>query len=250
MVISLNDKQLKQENIQDLPKEYDKVIEVKIDAESFDPSLCQYDADTEVDDKMIGYLERQIRGSYEYRNYINYLKNELDLNKCELMPGLDLNVDPVSLEFHHYPITLYEITAIVATDLLNKCTSGSVSSFEIAEQVMKEHYENNVGLVPLTATLHEMAHSKSLIIPMNTINGNFSAFIEKYKDSIPPEIKDKIDENIIISSDQELIDANKFKLEKKIMNYDIKYDTDKSSSTESVDIQDIDDLFDDDEEQK
>jgi len=253
----MNTKQLdKEQDIDLLPKEKDKVVEVKINTTEFDPTQCEYTSVEDIDDKMISYIEKEVRGSYEYKSYINYLKTELDLNQCELMPGLDPKTDPVSIEFHHYPITLYEIVAIVSNKLLSEIDEGeSVSSFEISEQVMKEHYENNVGLVPLTSTLHEAAHSRSIIVPINTINGNYTKFINKYNDYINSEIMDKITDNITVSSDEELVRmTNSNKLNKKIMHYDINYvdrnkenndflDTNNNESTDDDEFN-IDDLFD------
>lgn len=213
-------------NIEELPKNKDKIVEMKIEAHDFDIDECGYLTVDDITDKDIGYLERQIRNSYEYKSYIEYLKTELDLNQCKLLPQLDLMENPVGLEMHHYPFTLYDITNIISRQMISKAEedgSGAVSSFDIAERVMKEHYENNVGLIPLTSTLHQMAHNKSLIIPLEYVNGNYGNFINKYSEYIDDDTRNKLNEELIASDSEDARELNELKLQKKIIHYNIEY---------------------------
>ena len=94
------------------------------------------------------------------------MKTELDLTKCALLPGIDCSEGAASLEFHHYPMNLYEITETIGNQMLETLAEDEkLSCFDIAERVMEEHYRGNIGLIPLTKTLHDMAHNKSIIIP-------------------------------------------------------------------------------------
>lgn len=223
-------------NIDELPINKDTVINIKIETHEYDPKECQITPEDEITEKQMKYFENQIRHSYEYKKYIQYLKTELDLNRCELLPGLDPNVDPVSIELHHFPITLYDITEAVLNKKLSELNPGeSVSSFEVAEDVMKEHYENNVGLVPLTATLHEMAHNGAIWISNKIINGNYSNFIAKYRDYFSPDALQRVEDNIAASLNEENAAKNKEKLEKKIMHYDIDYQSSEKISAEDFD---------------
>ena len=217
-----NNNKLKDIDINKLPTNKDEIINVKIETEDYDIKECYISDDDEITEKQIKYIEHQIRNSYEYKQYIQYLKKELDLNKCELLPGIDPNIDPVSIELHHYPISLYDITEAVLNYELNN-TSNPVSTFDVSELVMKEHYENNIGLVPLTSTLHEMAHNNSITIPLNIINGNYSNFIDKYEDYFSTDAMTRIEDNLAASSNDELFKKNKEKLSKKIMHYNIEY---------------------------
>ena len=77
------------------------------------------------------------------------MKDELDLTKCSLLPGIDCKESAVSLEFHHYPMNLYEITETIARQRINTLGENeTVSCFDIAEQVMEEHFRGNIGVVP------------------------------------------------------------------------------------------------------
>ena len=202
----------------------EKKIEFNMKVSEFDVSQAHLDSAEDLDAKTVGAIEKQVRGSYEYRAYINYLKNELDLNKCALMPGMDTKVVPVSLEFHHFPFTLYDVTEIVGRSMLSDQDSGrTVSTLEVAEKVMEEHFRNNIGLVPLTLTLHEMAHNGAIAIPFSAINGNYKAFMERYSAYLTKEQVDRITILQQYNASPEAIEANKRKLEKRIANYNIDY---------------------------
>lgn len=220
------------ESLKDSPDEPYEEYDLEISDFSEDGAYLSFEE--ELDKKVISYIEREVRGSYEYRGYTNYLKNELDLTRCALIPGIDASKMHISLEFHHFPMNLYEITEAVGKKMISELKEGEkVSCFEIAEQITKEHYLNNIGLVPLTKTLHEMAHSQSIIIPISKVNGNYRAFINKYSDYIPDDIKERISVAEINNETDEAAMYNSEKLEKTISRYNITY------SEESHDDDDI-----------
>lgn len=205
-------------------KNDEKTTSIDINVTEFDPTIANLEFVEDLTEKVISYLEKEVRGSYEYQSYIKYLKDELDLTKCSLLPGIDQKEDSVSLEFHHYPLNLYEITEAVATSLLSDLEEGeSISCFDISEKVVEEHYKNNVGLVPLTTTLHKMAHNRSIIIPISKVNGNYKNFIKKYKESIPEDIQERIIEAEINSESDDAKLYNQTKLEKNITHYNVEY---------------------------
>ena len=67
----------------------EKHLDLDIDVCDFDSTIASFEIDEDLDEKTISYLERLIRQSYEYKEYINYMKTELDLTKCALMPNLN-----------------------------------------------------------------------------------------------------------------------------------------------------------------
>lgn len=202
----------------------EKKTEMKIEISEYDPSQEYLDIVEDLDEKTIGYIEREIRGSYEYREYLNYLKSELDLTKCSLLPGIDTSDGAASLEFHHYPMNLYEISEAVGKSMIqNLKENEKISCFDISEKVMEEHFKGNIGLVPLTITLHEMAHNNSIIIPISKVNGNYKEFVKKYSNTISDDIKDRIKNAELNSESDDSKLYNKMKLEKNIINYNITY---------------------------
>lgn len=205
----------------DLPPE--NQTEFKIDIQEYDESTAYLEIPEELDEKTVSYIEKEVRSSFEYRNYISYLKNELNLTKCSMMPGIDITTTAVSLEFHHYPMNLFEITEAIGKQMLDNSGNKKISCFDIAEKVVEEHYRNNIGLVPLTKTMHDMAHNRSIIIPISKVNGNYKQFIKKYKDYIDQDILDRVAETEITSESDDAKAYNNAKLEKNISTYDITY---------------------------
>lgn len=128
--------------------------------------------------KYIKLIESYVRGSMEYRNYIGYLKNHLNLTKCKFFKNIDVKNTKVSLEMHHYPFTLYDIVDVVVEKYIK--TNTVINEFDIAEEVMRLHYENKVGLVPLTKTAHELAHEGQLFLPSTFVTGCYKSFIKEY----------------------------------------------------------------------
>ena len=211
-------------DMNDLPEKPEKKTQYEINISEFDPTSTYLESEEDIDEKLIGYIEKQIRTSFEYKKYINYLKTELDLTKCSLLPGIDSKETSVSLEFHHYPMNLYEITEAITRQRVNTlCEDETVSCFDIAEQVMEEHFRGNIGVVPLTKTIHDMAHNRSIIIPITKVEGNYGYFIKKYSSYISEDIKDRIKDAEMnsVSDDAKLF--NQSKLEKNITEFNVRY---------------------------
>ena len=211
-------------DLTDLPDNLEESTNFDISVDEYSMSQAELELPEDLTEKVINYIEREERSSYEYKKYINYLKNELDLTKCSLLPNLDCSTGAASLEFHHYPMNLYEITETVGKKMLDNLTEGeTVSCFDIAEKVMEEHYLGNIGLVPLTKTLHDMAHNRSIIIPISKVNGNYKRFLQKYNSYIDEDIKDRIKEAELTSDEDDAKLYNSRKLEKNISKYNIEY---------------------------
>ncbi len=199
-------------------------IDLDIEISKYNKDIASIEIEEDLDEKTISYLEKIIRSSYEYKEYINYMKTELDLTKCALMPQLDQKNMDFTLEFHHYPMNLFEITQTVGLKMIDELKDNQkLSPFSICEKVMEEHYRNNIGLVPLSTTLHQMAHNKSINIPIDKVNGNYKRFIKNYSEFIDDDIKDRITDAELLSITEEAKDYNNTKLEKKIVNYNITY---------------------------
>jgi len=153
------------------------------------------DESEESKEKYFKSIEKIIRYSTEYRNYIWTLKTEFDLTSCKILKNININENDISLEFHHYPFTLYDIVNIVYNDLLSKCMSSegyyedydknigyTRNPYYIANIIMKLHYENKIGLVPLTKTVHELVHKGDLFIPLTSefVFGSYKNFMKEY----------------------------------------------------------------------
>lgn len=139
--------------------------------------------------KFIKSIEKLIRTSREYHTYIELLRSNInELNHDNIQKNI--TTGDVDLEFHHYPFTLYDIADIVVSHHI--IAGDNITSFSIAKEIMKIHYENIIGLVPLTKTNHELAHSGNLFISEKQIFGNYKEFMNRYSDGISPELMNKV----------------------------------------------------------
>lgn len=148
--------------------------------------------------KAIKTVERMVRSSLEYKAYIKYLKQYIDMTKCSFFNNVN-NKDGkrVSIEIHHEPFTLFDITQAVLEKQLDE--TGEVNLFNIAEEVMKLHYQCKVGLVPLSATVHELVHVGQVFIPLQSPRGDYIAFLEEYDRYITMDMKDMLQEKLKLS---------------------------------------------------
>ena len=70
--------------------------------------------------KFIKHIEKIIRMSYEYKEYINYLKEEYNMTFCSVYENINRdNIPKVRIEIHHEPFTLYDIVNIVLCRFLS-----------------------------------------------------------------------------------------------------------------------------------
>ena len=136
--------------------------------------------------KYMQTIERVVRTSFEYRAYINYLREYMDMNQCAFYQNVN-NTDTVKvrIEIHHEPLSLYDICLIV----YNKRVSFNEPLDEeyVAKEVMYLHYNLMVGLIPLAETVHQLVHAQYLFVPTTAVLGKYREFVERYKPYMLPE---------------------------------------------------------------
>ena len=141
------------------------------------------DEDPKLKTSFIKDIERIIRTSLEYRNYIKFLKTEALMNYCSVLNRLPDDVlKNLSIEMHHFPFTLYDIVESVLDRHIN--CGLNFSRLTVANEIMDLHYNNQIGIVPLTETAHELAHSGTLELSSNLIFGDYERFISLYESFI------------------------------------------------------------------
>ena len=137
--------------------------------------------------------ERVIRQNDRYNKYINYLKKEVKLNRCQVLKNVD--DEDASIEMHHGPVfTLYDYCAIVVEYFLAK--KWKITTMRIANQVLEEHQRNRIQVVMLSETIHEEVHARNIFINMEQAFGNLPAFLEKYGWVLSAEYKEKLNKYI------------------------------------------------------
>lgn len=158
------------------------------------PPFCEdeYDLFDKTDfKKYVQDGENLIRKSFEYRRFINYLRNYMDMNKCSFFENIsNEETFKIKIEIHHHPFTLYEIFLTVYNKRMFMREPLNVEL--VAEEVMFIHYCLMIGLIPLAETVHELVHSQLLFIPLDKVMGNYEYFEQMYSQFIPEESKSKL----------------------------------------------------------
>ena len=148
-------------------------------------------------DKYIKRCEKIIRASQEYRDYISFLKEHVDMDKCAFFQSISSKDNKrIKIEIHHEPFTLYDYVQVV----VDKFQSEGIplNDLMISDEVMELHYNNKVGLIPLSKTIHKMAHnSTKLVIPLNMVYGDYASFLSspEYEPYVE-ELYDKLEAKI------------------------------------------------------
>lgn len=158
--------------------------------------------------KIIKEIERLVRGSLEYRDYIKFLKQNIDMNMCSFFAGVSRkNGEKVRIEIHHEPFTLFDISQIVLEKHIDE-SPYAVNTYKMAEEVAKLHYQCSVGLIPISKTVHDLVHDGKLFIPLQNLYGFYVNFIEEYEPYIPNDILAMLETKLAMSQDIEAQDMS------------------------------------------
>lgn len=132
----------------------------------------------------INAVKKIVRGSKEYKDYISFLREFLDMDQCAFFGKIGAGTQRVKIEVHHEPFTLEDYTTIVIRKQLDE--GIELDDLEVAKEVMRLHYQNMVGLIPLSKTIHQVVHSDAhkVIVPTYMVYGNFYKFFDEYYDYI------------------------------------------------------------------
>ena len=143
-------------------------------------------------EKYVKEIEGQVRRSFEYRNMINYLRENMNMNQCAFLKGVtNEETYGIKIEIHHYPFSLRDVVDIVVRK--RKYYNESLDVQMVAKEVMMLHYKLMIGLIPLSETVHELAHSSRLFIPVDKVMGRYSLFVQYYKPFCDPEQLDTLE---------------------------------------------------------
>ena len=133
-------------------------------------------------------IERRVRTSVAYSNYKGYLIG-LGMDHCQVHGFI--NSSMADLEMHHCILTLFDIALMISEYYLN--TTGYVSSFDVVQTIKDEHKMNNIALVMLTKTPHQLYHNdSSFFIHPDMCIGNWPKLIETYKAGLTQDLAFKI----------------------------------------------------------
>ena len=160
------------------------IIKIK-DVPEFETQCYNLDDDKDYE-HYVKDIEKEVRRSFEYRAFIKYLRENMDMNKCSFLKGVsNEETFDIKIEIHHYPFSLRDIVEIVIRK--RSYYHESMELQMVAKEVMQLHYKLLIGLIPLSETVHEVTHSGRLFIPVDKVLGRYDVFLEYYEPFCDPE---------------------------------------------------------------
>ena len=148
-----------------------------------------------IDEKMIDYMDQRCRKTIEMKSFIQYLKKNMNINKCTFYEDYSME-NGFTIELHHAPLTLYDyVSAVINKQLTkNKDVEGGpyVYPHEVVNEVMELHYSFMVGLVPLNPTIHVLVHDDKVPLHPRMIVGKYKKFAKEYQPFLSEAIKEKL----------------------------------------------------------
>lgn len=169
-------------------------------------------------------VERLVRSSKYYKQYIAILKNDYGLDFCQVLSNIkpDSEEAYTKIEMHHGPIlTLFDCVAIVVDHYIN--TGKKINTFEIAKVIIAEHFDLNIQTVMLCETVHEQVHEGNIFINMRQGFGDINNFLNKYSEGLRynDELKNKINKYIEMSEKYDSFDKHVLDLKKTINKFEL-----------------------------
>ena len=135
--------------------------------------------------------ETRFRHSATYSNYKGFLIG-IGMDRCQVHGFINAEMEGVSIEMHHAILTLFDICLMISEHILN--TVGFVSTFDVVQALKEEHKANNIPLVMLSKTPHQLYHNDSsqFFIHPNMCFGRWPILIEKYKMGLTQDVAFKL----------------------------------------------------------
>ena len=133
--------------------------------------------------------ERRFRASKEYKLYKSVLMN-MGFDHCQIMGNIEVG-EKVEIELHHNIISLFDIFIMISEHVLN--TVGKISTFDLIQLVINEHFNHNIPCTFLSTTAHELfTNDPEAYIPPEQTWGRWWVLLEKYKFGITYDIANKL----------------------------------------------------------
>lgn len=145
--------------------------------------------DVDVYRNFLKNAEIRFRASKEYKAYKSYLIESLGIDRCQVFGNV--SVDDATIELHHNVLGLFDICLLISSHIIN--TVGIISSFDLVQLLIQEHYNNNVGIVFLSKTAHQIfTNTPDSYIPPEQTFGKWWNLLSKYRYGITYDIAKKV----------------------------------------------------------
>ena len=133
--------------------------------------------------------ESMFRASAYYKLYKSYLIEYLGINRCQVFGNI--TVDDATIELHHNVIGLFDMCLLITWHTVN--TVGYITTYDLVQMLIEEHMQNNVGVVFLSKTAHQLYHhTNEGFIPPEMTFGKWWELLSKYKYGITYDLAYKV----------------------------------------------------------
>jgi hypothetical protein len=132
--------------------------------------------------------EAQFRHSVFYTKYKGFLYG-LGYDHCQVHGYLTSEM--TKIEMHHAILTLFDLCLLITEHFLN--TVGYVTTFDVIEALKEEHSHNNIPIIMLSETPHDVYHeNNSFYLHPDMCIGKWKVLLEKYKMGMTQDIAFKL----------------------------------------------------------
>ena len=133
--------------------------------------------------------ETRFRATREYKAYKSYLIEYIGIDRCQVFGNI--TTEDADIELHHNVLGLFDITLLIATHVIN--TVGIISTFDLIQLLILEHWNNNVGVTFLSKTAHQMyTNDPNGYIPPDMTFGAWWNLLSKYRYGISYDLANKV----------------------------------------------------------
>lgn len=130
----------------------------------------------------------RFRRSRFYKGYKSYLMG-MGMDRCQILGNI--TDEMADIEMHHNFLTIFDISILITQHILN--TVGKVTTFDTVMLLMQEHRNNNVPIVMLSKTAHQIYHDNiDFYIPLSMTFGKWWDLLIKYRYGITLDIAYKV----------------------------------------------------------
>lgn len=174
-------------------------IELSSQYSPFSLSLNMYGFEDDKQEKaFIRKVKSMVRNSPEYAEWRDYILEVKQQTRCVLT---DESSAAVTIEIHHHPISMENIIKLIL--IKHYQDNEAFSSYDIQKTVISYHFENVVGYVPLTTTMHEKFHNGYQDIPINFCDGQWKLFWDKYSMYAPDSMIELVSKYSLIEAPED-----------------------------------------------
>ena len=132
--------------------------------------------------------ESRFRASREYKAYKHYLM-DMGMDRCQIMGNI--TSEGAEIELHHNVLGLFDICLLISSHIIN--TVGVISTFDLVQLLIQEHWANRVGITFLSKTAHQMyTNDPDGYIPPEQTFGRWWELLDRYRYGITFDIANKI----------------------------------------------------------